>query len=232
MIPYFGTDIYPKEGPVNPFIEALIIYFVLFLPGVFSGQPVSAPLPFSLNRAIFAILTHTLPSLALLAWLMRRSRTFAEWGLTKPGKGDLVSFLFSLPLRVLCGWTLSFAASRCFHLPPPPRVDAPRTPLQWFVIVLSCAGTGYLEEAYFRFYLLKTFEFARMGIGRGIFFSVLLFTLCHTYEGPWGMANAALAGFLLALGFKKQGRLHGIAWGHGAYNLLVYMLEALNFQGF
>jgi membrane protease YdiL (CAAX protease family) len=217
---------------VNPFIEALIIYGVLFLPGVFSGQPVSGPLPFSLNRELFAILTRTLPSLALLAWLMRRSRSFAKWGLAKPGKGDLVSFLLSLPLLFLCGWTLSFAASRFFHLPPPPQVDAPRTLLQWLVIALSCAGTGYLEEAYFRFYLLKTFEFARMGMGRGIFFSVLLFTLCHTYEGPWGMVNAALAGLLLALVFIKQGRLHGIAWGHGAYNLLVYILAALNSQGF
>jgi hypothetical protein len=40
------------------------------------------------------------------------------------------------------------------------------------------------------------------------------------------MANAALAGFLLALIFKKLGGLHGIAWAHGAYNIMVYILEA------
>jgi membrane protease YdiL (CAAX protease family) len=211
---------------VNPFIEALIIYFVLFLPGVFSGPVISGPLPFSINREIFSILTHTLPSLALLAYLMGRSKSFAKWGLTKPERGDFLSLLFAFPLLFLCGWGLSFAASHIFHLPPPPQVEAPHTLPQWLVIVISCAGTGYLEEGYFRFYLLKTFEAARMGMGKGIFFSVLLFTLCHVYEGPWGMANAALAGVFLALVFKKQGRLHGIAWAHGAYNLLVYVLEA------
>jgi membrane protease YdiL (CAAX protease family) len=230
-----GTSI-EKEAAVNPLIEVLVIYFVLFLPGVFSGPVISGPLPFSVNREIFAILTHTLPSLALLAYLMRRSKSFAEWGLAKSGKGDFISFLFAFPLLFLCGWSLSFAAFLIFGLPPSPQVEAPRTLLQWLVIVISCAGTGYLEEGYFRFYLLKTFETARMGthtgMGKGIFFSVLLFTLCHGYEGPWGMANAALAGFFLALVFTKQGRLHGIAWAHGAYNLLVYILEAQNSGGF
>jgi membrane protease YdiL (CAAX protease family) len=93
-------------------------------------------------------------------------------------------------------------------------------------VVLSCAGTGYLEEGYFRFYLLKTLEPAGIGAGGLIFLSVLLFTFCHGYEGPWGMANAALAGFFLALVFKKKGSLHGIAWAHGAYNVLVYILGA------
>ncbi|MDR3166376.1 MAG: CPBP family intramembrane metalloprotease [Treponema sp.] len=209
---------------MNPFIEPLIVYFVLFLPGVFSGGEISGPLPFSVNREVFRILTYILPSLALLGYLIRRTKGFAEWGLTKPERGDFFSFFFAFPLLFLFGWVLSFFASRILSLPLPPRVEVPHTLLQWLVIFLSCIGTGYLEEGYFRFYLLKTFEAA--GMGMGIFFSVLLFTLCHSYEGPWGMANAALAGFLLALVFKKWGRIHGIAWAHGAYNIMVYVLEA------
>jgi membrane protease YdiL (CAAX protease family) len=213
-----------KERALNPFIEPLIIYFVLFLPGVFSKGEISGPLPFSVNREIFRIITYILPSLALLAYLMRRTRGFAGWGLARPKREDFFSFFFAFPLLFLFGWALSFFTSRILLLPAPPRVEAPGTFLQWLVIFLSCTGTGYLEEGYFRFYLLKTFEAA--GMGMGIFFSTVLFTLCHSYEGPWGMANAALAGGFLALVFKKWRRLHGIAWAHGAYNIMVYIIAA------
>jgi membrane protease YdiL (CAAX protease family) len=108
--------------------------------------------------------------------------------------------------------------------PLPPRAGVPRGFLQWLVLTVSCIGTGYLEEGYFRFYLFKTLEAAGISGGRILFLSIFLFTLCHGYEGPWGMANAAIAGWFLARVFKKRGSLHGIAWAHGAYNLLVYLL--------
>jgi membrane protease YdiL (CAAX protease family) len=56
----------------------------------------------------------------------------------------------------------------------------------------------------------------------GILVSTALFSFCHTYEGPWGMINAVLAGLLLSLIYVHYGALHGLAWAHGLYNIFIY----------
>jgi len=60
----------------------------------------------------------------------------------------------------------------------------------------------------------------------------VLFSLCHVYEGPWGILNAVLAGIILSLLFIRFRSLHGIAWAHGAYNIFVYTMGNFNFSGF
>jgi membrane protease YdiL (CAAX protease family) len=56
----------------------------------------------------------------------------------------------------------------------------------------------------------------------GIFVSTAFFSLCHLYEGPWGVINAVLAGLLLSLVYIHYGALHGLAWAHGLYNIFIY----------
>ncbi|MDR1949246.1 MAG: CPBP family intramembrane metalloprotease [Spirochaetaceae bacterium] len=51
---------------------------------------------------------------------------------------------------------------------------------------------------------------------------MILFSLCHLYEGFWGVLNALFAGVLLALVFRRYRSLHGIAWAHGLYNAFIY----------
>jgi membrane protease YdiL (CAAX protease family) len=55
-----------------------------------------------------------------------------------------------------------------------------------------------------------------------ILVSTALFSLCHIYEGPWGVINAALAGLLLSLIYVHYGAIHGLAWAHGLYNIFIY----------
>jgi membrane protease YdiL (CAAX protease family) len=92
-------------------------------------------------------------------------------------------------------------------------------------LVISCISTAYLEESFFRFYLLSKRE--EMGIGphRAVLLSTLLFSICHVYEGPWGFLNAALSGMVLAFVFLRFRSLHGIALAHALYNVLVYALN-------
>jgi hypothetical protein len=40
-----------------------------------------------------------------------------------------------------------------------------------------------------------------------------------------GLINAALAGFFLACLYRKTKAVHGLAWGHAAYNIAAYMLS-------
>jgi membrane protease YdiL (CAAX protease family) len=94
----------------------------------------------------------------------------------------------------------------------------------WIVLSLSCISTGYLEESFFRFYLLTKFRDMGVRTGTMVSVSVLLFALCHIYEGSWGMLNAVLAGTLLSAIFLRFKSLHGTALAHGLYNAFVYAL--------
>jgi membrane protease YdiL (CAAX protease family) len=91
-------------------------------------------------------------------------------------------------------------------------------------MALSCLSTGYLEESYFRYYLLGKLEDFGLSPLVSILMGVLLFSFCHLYEGPWGVLNAFLAGTLLSLIFVRFRSLHGIALAHGLYNIFVYAI--------
>jgi membrane protease YdiL (CAAX protease family) len=145
----------------------------------------------------------------------------------KPNKGDLHSFILGFPALALIGLTLSLLISFFSGPASPPRIEAPASAVGWIVMVHSCIGTGYLEESYFRFYLLKkmtNLTYGTRGMVIRIAISALLFAFCHVYEGPWGIANAILAGVALSVLFERYQALHGIAWAHGAYNIFVYVM--------
>jgi membrane protease YdiL (CAAX protease family) len=105
-----------------------------------------------------------------------------------------------------------------------PEIEAPSTLAGWIIIVLSCLSTGYLEESFFRFYLFARLGERGISSGKIILISVLLFSVCHVYEGPWGALNSVLAGALLSFIFIHYRSLHGIALAHGLYNAFVYAI--------
>ena len=91
-------------------------------------------------------------------------------------------------------------------------------------MAISCILTGYLEESFFRFYLLQKLEVCGALVLPRIFFATLLFAYCHAYEGLWGVLNAVLAGLLLSVLFERYRSLHGIAIAHAFYNAFVYAM--------
>jgi membrane protease YdiL (CAAX protease family) len=93
-------------------------------------------------------------------------------------------------------------------------------------MILSCLGTGFLEESFFRFYLFNKLDNRFTGERARLLLSTVLFALCHIYEGPWGVLNAAMAGCFLSILFLKYRSLYGIAAAHGFYNILVYATGA------
>jgi membrane protease YdiL (CAAX protease family) len=125
-------------------------------------------------------------------------------------------------------------------------VESPGGTGTWLLMILSCFTTGYLEETYFRHYLLSRFweqkiypplpeapetrglrarelhQIPFLSAVPGILISVTLFSLCHIYEGSWGVVNAALAGLLLSPIYFHYGALHGLAWAHGLYNVFIF----------
>jgi membrane protease YdiL (CAAX protease family) len=179
---------------------------------------------FSSSRELNRILVYNLPSLALIWYLLLRPETGKRRRFPEFSSQDLWSLLVVLPALLLTALSISLAGSLLKEIPkgtvlasPPAKISA------WILITLSCLSTGYLEESFFRYYLYKKLTLFGLDAPRFILVSTALFSLCHIYEGPWGLMNACFAGLLLALIFTRFHALHGIALAHGFYNLLVYI---------
>ena len=214
-------------------LEPIILFLVLFFPGVYSSGIAglnTETIPFMVFRELSRTLTYTLPSLALL-WYLIAGKTSAPKLKVKLKKGDLISFAAGFPALILIGLGNTILVSLISHserFATPLRIETPASAVGWVVLVFSCLCSGYLEECYFRYYLLTKLENSSTPQVINILFSAVLFSVCHIYEGPWGFLNALLAGIFLALLFTRYRSLHGIAWAHAAYNLFVYVLS--NFQ--
>jgi membrane protease YdiL (CAAX protease family) len=211
---------------MGAYIESLILYAVLFLRG-----PVIQPLDgeavaFSATVELARIVLYNIPSLALVWYLLFQVKGPRKWGIRRPGRRDILPGLLALPALALIGFTVSLVSPHFSGIPAAPQFLPPDNWPSWIVLVLSCVSTGYLEESFFRFYLLSKRDALGLGTGRATLISVLLFSVCHIYEGPWGFLNAVLSGTLLAFIFLRYRSLHGIALAHGLYNALVYALSS------
>jgi membrane protease YdiL (CAAX protease family) len=217
-----GPQTNPKGG-LSLFLEPLILYGILFLPGALRVAPPPELAEFSVNRELTRILVYNLPALALVLYLRYRPRKAATvlW----PSWGDLFSFLWALPALALTGFCVSRMAAFFPGSPGGLVIGPPDDIIGLLVMFASCVSTGYLEESYFRYYMGEKFRESGLGPRSFILVSTALFTLCHFYEGPWGTLNAFLAALMLALVYTRFRGLHGLALAHGLYNAGVYLLS-------
>ena len=212
---------------MNSFFEPLILFWVLFLRVSFGTAAPGEPVTFSVTAEIARIVLYSVPSLLLVWHIMLKEKGPGEWGIALPRKSDIVPAALAFPALILIGMTISFITPHIDGIPSSPRLLPPQNAVAWTVLVISCFCAAYLEESYFRFYLLSKREDMGIGPNRAILFSTLLFSVCHVYEGPWGFLNAALSGVVLAYIFLRFRSLHGISIAHALYNILVYILASL-----
>jgi len=209
------------------FIEPLILYAVLFFRISAGAASAGESAAFSPAVEIARILLYNIPSLALVWYLLLKVKSIKEWGITLPGKRDLIPAAVALPALVLIGLTISIVSHFFSETPSGTQFLPPQNFISWSILLISCTSTAYLEESFFRFYLLLKREEMGLGPHRAVLVSVLSFSLCHIYEGPWGFLNAALSGVVLAYVFLRFRSLHGIVFAHALYNVLVYALGAI-----
>jgi membrane protease YdiL (CAAX protease family) len=207
---------------MGPFLEPLILYCILFLPGALRHDPPAELAIFSLGRELTRTIAFNLPALALIWYLQQRFNQTKKALL--PGRKDLFAFLCAFPALMLTSLSVSLASSFFPGLPGGIKIEGPRDIIGLLVVFLSCISTGYLEEGYFRYYLGKKFDEQALEPWVFILTSTALFALCHRYEGPWGTMNSILAGLILAFIYTRFRSLHGLALAHGFYNLTVYVL--------
>jgi membrane protease YdiL (CAAX protease family) len=212
---------------MSTFIEPIILYAVLFFRLSAGAAPSEEFIEFSATAEVARIVIYNLPALALIWYLLLKSKGLKEWGIGLPGKNDILPAVLSLPALVLIGMTIATVSSYVGEIVSGPRFLPPQTGASWGILALSCLSTGYLEESYFRFYLLSKREEMGLGPHRAVLVSTLLFSFCHVYEGPWGFLNAALSGIVLSVIFFRFRSLHGIAIAHALYNILVFFVETV-----
>ena len=227
-------------------MEAFILYFVLFFPGIYAspspdwlaqGIETVRVVPFSAVRELGRTLTYTLPALALILYLIHRTQQqhallHSPEGVVSlkramPGKKDILPFVISLPALIIIGLFVSFLVSLSPQTVPPSLIEGPYNLPGWIVMVLACLGIGYLEEVYFRYYLLTRLENIVPSPVIRVILSTVLFALCHVYEGYWGMLNAAIAGVFLGVIFLRFRSIHGVALAHAGYNMFVYTMGTM-----
>jgi len=216
---------------MKPFVEPLILYWVIFLRVSAGAVAPGEPVEFSASAEIARMLLYTVPSLCLVWYLMLRAKGLKEWGVALPQKNDAISAGLAFPALFLIGLTISQVSPHFREIPAGPRFLPPQTAVSWAILTLSCLASAYLEESYFRMYLLAKREDMGIGTHRAVLVSTLMFSICHAYEGPWGFLNSALSGVLLAFIFLRFRSLHGVAAAHALYNLVVYALGTVGTGG-
>jgi len=208
------------------YFEALILYMVLFASG--SVGHVENTAGFSAAEELTRLFLYSIPSIALISYLLLKVKTLKDWGIALPGKKDLFAGLLSLPGLLLIGFIIAFFTSQFSGTSTEIRLDLPSSVPGWMLLSVSCISIGYLEESFFRFYILSRREELKLSDSSALLFSALAFSVCHIYEGPWGFLNSFLAGILLGYIFLRYRSFHGIALAHGFYNIIVYALSVFN----
>ena len=222
------------------YIEAVILYILLFFSG---SAAIFTTDEFSVTTELAKISIYYIPSIALIWYLICRAKEreiamageavdlkssffMIEQFKFKPGKNDLISALIALPCLLLTGFFITWISVISGNTTQV-ILYSPSTAAQWVILCLSLIFSAYLEESYFRFYLLSGRKELGLNNPGILILSVSLFSICHLYGGFWSFLNAAISGTVLCLIFLKYKSLHGIAIAHGLYNISAFILYAV-----
>jgi membrane protease YdiL (CAAX protease family) len=106
------------------------------------------------------------------------------------------------------------------------HIASPSGPVEVLLMVVSCLVAAYLEEGFFRVFLYGRLLVSGLKKMPAILVSSLLFSICHSWEGLWGIAGAFLSGLFLSLLFERKKSLNLVALSHALYNITVYLLPS------
>lgn len=217
--------------PVQVWYEALLLYGVLFLPGLFAGAP--DRLSFDDPTYHLQLLSVALPQILLTVYLMAAG---SREGLERFGvprfrptalKDALTAFLGAMALV----FTIMFLLS----LIPEAGRRVLGGGVSWrltetaMIPAVAASGllTGYREELYFRAYLLTIAEEAGVPPMAAVPAASLLFAIGHLYQGLAGLLVTFVLGVYFALVFRRTRNLHAVAIAHGLYNTAVLTLTLI-----
>ncbi len=213
-------------------VEPALVFLALFLPGYLSQAGFSGPGVLS-TFALLQSIVIGVPQILLMAYIAGASgpvsaprlglspleaRDAARIVLVLAACVAVVAPFFALVAVLPPGWSRALSMGYRWGLG-----GAGQLPLA----LLFGLTAGYREELVFRAYLLERLEEAAVPRGWAVAASTALFSVGHVYEGPLGVAIAALLGLVLALAYLARRNLHVIAIAHGLYNTSALALSLL-----
>jgi len=224
------------------YAEALILYILLFFSGLaafFSGLTEKTP-EFSVMAELVRIIMYYIPAIALI-WHLQLNRSHqikvSEHPVTEKQKKDIqilkfqkkdfISFVIALPCLIFTGSVITILSALTNSSSAPEIFSSPSTITGWIILCLTCVFSAYLEESYFRFYILSNKNEMNLKAPAALILSVILFSFCHIYGGFFGFLNAFLCGALLGIIFLRFKSIHGIAIAHCIYNISAFVLSAI-----
>jgi len=210
------------------YIEALVLYILLFLHGslaLFAGGGTEAA-DFSITAELVNIFAYLIPALILI-WLLITKTPKIEFWAVRPGKKDLLSCAITFPCLLITGFVVTIIGSYISGPSESITLNLPSSAAEWILLFITCLLSAYLEESYFRFYLLTKREEFNLNTVSALALSVILFSVCHIYEGAWGFLNAVISGTILGFMFLRYNSLHGVAIAHTMYNISIYIISGV-----
>jgi len=207
------------------YAEALILYILIFFSGSAAFLTGAAPSgEFSAIAVLAKLLLHIIPSLALIWYLVYKAKMLDIWAV-RFGRKDMKSAVCAFPCLLAAGIIISLLSSYSGNVSVV-YSQIPSTIPGWAVLCVFCMFSAYLEESYFRFYLLSKREELNLHAPGALVLSTIMFSVCHIYGGPWSFLNALISGSVLGFLFLRYNSLHGLAIAHGLYNITAYIIMA------
>ena len=210
-------------------LEMLLFFLAFFLPGYLAQAHTAAPAAITTAAMLLVIVT-SLPQFLLMAYVVSLSGNApARWGLV-PYRGR--DALWTVVLVCACFAVIAAFVAVVISLPPAwskPLTSGYRWGLQSYgqipVALVFGLAAGYREEFFFRSYLLGRLEELGLPLPIAGIASTILFCAGHLYEGPLGVAVAAVLGAILCIAYIRRPNLHVVAIAHGMYNTIVLCLS-------
>ncbi|OHD82205.1 MAG: hypothetical protein A3J97_05500 [Spirochaetes bacterium RIFOXYC1_FULL_54_7] len=169
----------------------------------------------------------SISQIVLLAVIIGVSGKSREFGVQRPRPRDAPQAVLVFGSLFLIGHMVALALS---ILDPGsivpssgPSALSPGGSLSPAAFLALSAGfslaSAYREELFYRAYLLGSCRQRSTPPAAAVTVSVVMFAWGHAYQGPAGMAAAALVGLFLSIAWTRGTSVHALAWGHAAYNL-------------
>jgi membrane protease YdiL (CAAX protease family) len=208
------------KGRVVSYIIASLSALTFILPG-FTGERGSAPLMMDEPLIIRTIITR-LPLLAVLLVMTlagtpddRRRRGWA--GLKRPD----ILIIPALVLITFITGILMPSESEPFY-----SLNSLTPGLTALVILMSVSG-AFVEELFFRSWLLSELDDLGWRALPALMVSTVLFTLTHTWQGWRGLLSAAVAGLAYGLAFQRRRSIAPLIAAHSVHNTAALILASL-----
>jgi len=201
----------------------MILYILLFFRRS-TGSDAPQAISYSITAEIAKILLFLIPSLILVMYFRHKHWNIKQW-IKKPSKNDLISGLIAFPCLIIIGILMALLAANTGSAQVP--IHPPSSITGWFILTLFCLLSAWLEEGFFRSYLISKKDELKLSVPSVLFLSTALFSICHLYSFPFGFLNSIISGLILGILFIRFKSLYGITIAHGLYNLTSYILIAL-----